>query len=110
MPDSVGNTLSTATAISVNPGKYTFDRPEQVGSGDPLDIYKFTLAGKSSFSAAAVDLTGDVSLTLYSGTTASPLATTAAKAPKQSLPILSLSEDGSKRRSRFPGSHDHGGG
>jgi hypothetical protein len=70
MPDSIGNTFSTATAISVTPGKYGFDRTEQVGSSDPLDIYKFTLAGKSSFSAAAVDLTGDVSLTLYSGTTA----------------------------------------
>jgi Ser-Thr-rich glycosyl-phosphatidyl-inositol-anchored membrane family/CARDB/FG-GAP-like repeat len=70
MPDSIGNTFSTATAIPVNPGKYGFDRTEQVGSSDPLDIYKFTLAGKSSFSAAAVDLTGDVSLTLFSGTTA----------------------------------------
>lgn len=70
MPDSIGNTFSTATAISVTTGKYSFDRTEQVGSSDPLDIYKFTLAGKSSFSAAAVDLTGDVSLTLYSGTNA----------------------------------------
>jgi hypothetical protein len=70
MPDSIGNTFSTATAISVNPGKYSFDRTEQVGSSDPLDIYKFTLTGKSSFSAAAVDLTGDVSLTLFSGTNA----------------------------------------
>jgi hypothetical protein len=70
MPDTIGNTFSTATAISVTPGKYSFDRTEQVGSSDLLDIYKFTLAGKSSFSAAAVDLTGDVSLTLFSGTTA----------------------------------------
>jgi Ser-Thr-rich glycosyl-phosphatidyl-inositol-anchored membrane family/FG-GAP-like repeat/CARDB len=70
MPDSIGNTFSTATAISITPGKYSFDRTEQVGSSDPLDIYKFTLAGKSSFSAAVVDLTGDVGLTLFAGTTA----------------------------------------
>jgi predicted Zn-dependent protease len=70
MPDSIGNSFSTATLIQTTPGKYSFDRTEQVGSSDPLDIYKFTLAGKSSFSAAAVDLTGDVSLTLYSGTNA----------------------------------------
>jgi hypothetical protein len=70
MPDSIGNSFSTATLIQTTPGKYSFDRTEQVGSSDLLDIYKFTLAGKSSFSAAAVDLTGDVSLTLFSGTTA----------------------------------------
>ncbi len=66
--DIVGNTLNTAKLIQPSTGKYQFNISEQVGSTDTFDYYRFTLAGRSSLSLAAVDLSGDVQLNLLNST------------------------------------------
>jgi hypothetical protein len=62
--DYAGNTLDTATVLQPSKGFYQRTFADRVDSVDPLDYYKFQVAGRSSLSVAIGQLSEDVTLNL----------------------------------------------
>ena len=65
--DNAGNTLATANVLQTSTGFYQKSLIDRVDGLDPVDYYKFQVAGRSSLSVAVSQLSGDVTLNLLNG-------------------------------------------
>ena len=98
--DNAGNTLTTATNITVTPGIKNFT--DWVGSADSNDYYRFTLSGRSNLNLGLNGLTANADLQLLNGN--GVVRTCGTKPGNQSESINATLEQGTYYIRVFPNS------